>query len=110
MSKNKSKSWNTKYGVRRVRHEEATVADAIAAAQGLSDDREQQVEIASSLIGLPQDEVRAALLKLAPARKNAIRSIASTALDSRQRVVVVESKRPRRIARDLPHTRPATAN
>ncbi len=54
MSKTKGTSWKTKYGARRVRHEGATVEEAIAAAQGLSDDSDEQVEIASSLIGLPQ--------------------------------------------------------
>jgi hypothetical protein len=102
MSKNDGKLWKTKYGPRRVRHEEATLDEAIAAAQGLSDDRDQQIEIASSLMGLPQDEVRAALLNLAPARKEITRSVISTGTSpgsaSRPRVVVVESKRPRRAA------------
>lgn len=42
----------------RVRREPPTVAEAVAAAQDLADDVEQQVEIASGLIGLPLDEVR----------------------------------------------------
>ena len=40
--------WNTKYGKRRVRKEPATLDDAIFAAQGLSDELEVQIEIASS--------------------------------------------------------------
>jgi hypothetical protein len=102
MSKTKGTAWKTKYGPRRVRHDEATLEEAIAAAQGLSDDVDQQVEIASSLIGLPQEEVRAALLNLAPARKEVTRSVMSTATSpgaaARPRVVVVETKRPRRVA------------
>ncbi|MFC6051169.1 hypothetical protein ACFPYM_25340, partial [Methylobacterium hispanicum] len=42
----------------RVRREPPTVAEAVAAAQDLADDLEQQVEIACGLIGLPADEVR----------------------------------------------------
>ncbi|WP_342154186.1 hypothetical protein [Methylorubrum sp. SB2] len=42
----------------RVRREPPTVAEAVAAAQDLTDDIEQQVEIAAGLIGLPSDEVR----------------------------------------------------
>lgn len=42
----------------RVRREPPTVAEAVTAAQDLADDVEQQVEIASGLIGLPADEVR----------------------------------------------------
>ena len=100
MSKNKNTPWKTKYGARRVRNEEATVEEAIAAAQGLSDDREEQIEIASALMGVPQEQVRAALLNLAPARKDVGRAVISTGASARQRVVVVETKRPRRIATD----------
>lgn len=42
----------------RVRREPPTIPEAIAAAQDLADDLEQQVEIAAGLIGLPLDEVR----------------------------------------------------
>ena len=42
----------------RVRREPPTVDEAVAAAQDLSDDVEQQVEIACGLIGLGPDEVR----------------------------------------------------
>jgi hypothetical protein len=102
MSKNNGTSWTTKYGPRRVRHEEPTLEEAIAAAQGLSDNIEQQIEIASSLMGVPQDQVRAVLRNAAPARKEATRSVISAGpsagASGRPRVVVVESKRPRRAA------------
>ena len=42
----------------RVRREPPTVAEAVAAAQDLADDVEQQVEIAAGLIGLDPEEVR----------------------------------------------------
>ncbi len=42
----------------RVRKEPPTLVEAVAAAQDLADDVEQQVEIAAGLIGLPLDEVR----------------------------------------------------
>jgi hypothetical protein len=95
MSKNDTKPWKTKYGSRRVRQEEPTLAEAIAAARDLSDDIDQQVDIAASLIGMPADQVRSELLKLAPARKDSVRSVVFTG--PAQRVVVVESKRPRRV-------------
>lgn len=98
MSKNNAPQWKTKYGPRRVRREEATIQEAIAAAQGLSDDHEEQVEIASSLMGLPKEQIRSALLNLVPARKEITRSVISTGAAARPRVVVVESKRPRRAA------------
>ena len=58
-------TWKTKYGKRRVKHEPPTLDDAIFAARGLTDNVQQQVEIAASLIGLPPDEVRPAVLKSA---------------------------------------------
>jgi hypothetical protein len=42
----------------RVRREPPTIAEAVAAAQDLADDVEQQVEIAAGLIGLSADEIR----------------------------------------------------
>ena len=96
MSKNNKQAWNTKYGPRRVRDEAPTLEEAIAAAQGLSGELDEQAEIAAALIGLPQDQVRAALLKLAPARKDVMRSFAFTGPASAPRTVVVERKPSRR--------------
>ena len=42
----------------RVRREPPTVDEAIVAAQGLTDEVEQQVEIAAELMGMTEDEVR----------------------------------------------------
>jgi hypothetical protein len=100
MSKNKAKAWNTKYGLRRVRQEDATIEEALAAAECMSDDRETQIELASQLMGLPQEEIRAALRKRAPVRKPiAVKSITlASGPAARPRMVVVETKRPRRAA------------
>ncbi len=97
MSKNNTTSWKTKYGPRRVRQEDPTLAEAIAAARDLSDDIDAQVGIAASLIGMAPDQVRAELLKLAPARKDSSKSLVFSGPSTAQRVVVVESKRPRRV-------------
>ncbi|WP_232631257.1 hypothetical protein [Methylobacterium sp. Leaf118] len=51
----------------RVRREPPTVAEAVAAAQDLADDVEQQVEIAAGLIGLALEEVRPHVLAAAKA-------------------------------------------
>jgi hypothetical protein len=56
-----SKAWNTKYGPRRVREEPPSLDEAIFAARGLSDDPDDQAEIAASLMGVPVEEVRAVL-------------------------------------------------
>jgi len=97
MSKNNSKAWNTKYGPRRVRDEAPTLDEAIVAAQGLSDEIDAQAEIAAALVGLPLEQVRAELLKLAPPRKDVIRTFAFTGPASAPRTVVVERKPSRRV-------------
>src|SRR3954468_17179778 len=97
MSKNKGQAWKTKYGPRRVRQEAPTLAEAIAAAQGLSDEITEQAEIAASLMGLPYDEVHAALLKAAPMRKDVKSSVVFTGPASAPRTIVVERKPSRRI-------------
>lgn len=88
--------WNTKYGPRRVRHDPPTLEEAIAAAAGLSDSVQDQVEIAASLMNLPEEQVRAAVLRAKPGRKE--KTIAFTQSRSGgPRAVVVERKTPRRI-------------
>jgi len=97
MRKSNNQAWNTKYGPRRVRHEAPTLAEAIAAAQGMSDDLNEQAEIAAALIGLPVDQVRAELLKTASPRKNVVTSVAFVGPASAPRTIVVERKQPHRL-------------
>ena len=61
--------WNTKWGARRVRHDPPTLAEALAAAQGLTDDRDAQVAIAAQLMGVPLDDAKAEMRRLAPDRR-----------------------------------------
>ena len=44
MRKNNDQAWKTKYGHRRVRQEAPTLEEAITAAQGLSEELDQQAE------------------------------------------------------------------
>jgi|SRR5262245_49736017 len=90
-----SKSWNTKYGPRRVREEPPTLEDAIFAARGLSDDPQEQAEIAAALIGMPVDKVRVAVLK-ASQKKDVNRVTFTTTRTGAERAVVVERKVSRR--------------
>ena len=92
MGRNNDRSWTTKYGPRRVRHEAPTLEEAITAAESLSDEFNEQVEIAALLIGLPRDQVRTELLKLAPPRKETIKSVVFTGPPSAPRTIVVERK------------------
>ena len=89
--------WKTKYGPRRVRREAPTLVEAIVAAQGLSEDLDEQAEIAASLMGLPRDQVRAELLKMAPPRKDVLKSVAFVGPASAPRTIVVERKARRAI-------------
>ena len=88
--------WNTKYGLRRVRNEPPTVDEAVTAASGITDDPQQQLEIAASLIGLPEDQVRRAVTKAAAQRKRQVGTVGVTARGGAQRAVVVERKAARR--------------
>ncbi|MDR3462369.1 MAG: hypothetical protein P4L76_08650 [Beijerinckiaceae bacterium] len=95
-----STTWNTKYGTRRVRHDPPTLSEAIAAAQDLTDDPAAQVEIAAGLIGVPVDEVKLEMQKLAPDRR-LTRTVTITApardKDHAPRTVIVERKSSRRV-------------
>ena len=92
--------WNTKYGTRRVRHDPPTLDEAIFAAIGITDDQEQQAEIASSLMGMPLDVVQAEVKKQARtnSRVTATRVIAGE--QGAQRSIVVERRVVRRFGND----------
>ena len=88
--------WKTKYGTRRVRRDPPTLAEAVAAARGLTDDVQQQIEIAASLMDLPPDQVRPEVLKAATPRKD-VNTVAFVGRAGAPRTVVVErvpSRRP----------------
>ena len=87
-----SKVWETKDGLRRVRRDPPTVDDAVLAAQGLTKDLEDQIEIVAALMSVPPDEARRAVLKMRrPDSRLTIPGRGGLA-----RAVVVERKSPRR--------------
>jgi hypothetical protein len=95
-----SADWNTKYGTRRVRHDPPTLEEAIFAAVGITDDQEQQAEIAAALMGMPLDVVQAEVKKQARSniRLSATRVIAGE--QGAQRSIVVERRVVRRFGND----------
>jgi len=95
MNSTPSGFWKTKYGPRRVRHDPPTLAEAIAAAQGMTDDVQAQVEFAASLMGLPAADVRPEVLKAASPRRTT-NTIAFATRAGTQRAVVVERRPIRR--------------
>jgi hypothetical protein len=83
-----------------IRFERPTLDEAIFAAQGIADDVRGQTEIAAMLMGLPEAEVRAAVLKaVQPAARAPGRLSASPRSTAGRQVVVVERRVPRMIMR-----------
>ena len=77
---------------RRTRYDPPDLDEAIAAAQGLTDQIESQVAIAAQLIGLSEDEIRNRVL-LAHAQAHQSRS---ALIRGRQtEVVVIKRRSPR---------------
>jgi hypothetical protein len=95
-----SEVWDTKDGRRRVRRDPPTIEDAVSAAQGLTDEPSEQVEIVASLMQISAEEARGAVLRLAQRKDvNRITVVArSTRLGQGggARAVVVERRAPRR--------------
>ena len=96
----KKKRTSESHGQRVTRIDPPVLEEAVAAAQGLTDNIESQIEIASQLMGMPEDEVRPVVLKaspLAPIRRP-VRLVERFPTHERSegpKVVVVERKRPR---------------
>jgi hypothetical protein len=94
-----SEDWNTKYGPRRVRRDPPTLDEAIFAAIGITDDQNEQAEIAASLMGLPLESVQAEVRKIArSSARSSTRVIAGE--QGAQRSVVVERRVVRRFGND----------
>ena len=94
-----SEDWQTKYGTRRVRRDPPTLEEAIFAAAGITDDHEQQAEIAASLMGMDIEPVLAEVKKTSRvAARSATRVI--TGEQGAQRSVVVERRVVRRFGND----------
>ena len=86
----------TKFGTRRVRRDPPTVDEALFAAAGLSDDVEQQIDIAASLMDMPRETVRLAMAKAKGQRKDVNTSVIFSGRSSSPRAVVVQRKSSRR--------------
>jgi hypothetical protein len=94
-----SEDWNTKYGPRRVRRDPPTLEEAIFAAVGITEDQEQQAEIASALMGMPYQEVLVEVKKQGRALARAATRVI-TGEQGAQRSVVVERRVVRRFGND----------
>ncbi|KZD21585.1 hypothetical protein [Tardiphaga robiniae] len=95
-----SEDWNTKYGTRRVRRDPPTLEEAIFAAMGITEDLDQQAEIAASLMGMPFDAVQAEVKKAnrSTGTLRVTRVIAGE--QGAQRSIVVERRVTRKFGND----------
>ena len=95
-----SEDWNTKYGTRRVRRDPPTLDEAIFAAIGITEDVEQQAEIAASLMGMPYDTVLTEVKKQSRVNARAASTRVIAGEQGAQRSVVVERRVVRRFGND----------
>src|SRR3974390_513993 len=88
--------WETKDGRRRVRRDPPTIEEAVVAAQGLTDDLKEQMEIVASLMEITPDEARGVVLRMGQ-RKDVNRVTAAGRIGA-PRAVVVERRTSRTVA------------
>jgi hypothetical protein len=89
-----SEVWLTKDGPRRVRRDPPTVEDAVLAAQGLTEEVAEQIDIVASLMEISVDEARGAVLRMA--QRMDVNRVAIAGRIGSPRAVVVERRAPRR--------------
>jgi hypothetical protein len=85
--------WETKDGRRRVRRDPPTIEEAVVAAQGLTDELKEQVEIVASLMEIPVDEARGVVLRMG--QRKDVNRMTVTGRVGAQRAVVVERRTTR---------------
>ena len=92
-----SKVWQTKYGPRKVKEALPTLDEALFAAKGMSDDFNEQVELAAQLMGAPIEQVRTEAMKSRNTTTLQVRApLKDRAVGTRQVQVVVERRVVRR--------------
>jgi hypothetical protein len=85
--------WETKDGRRRVRRDPPTVEEAVVAAQGLTDDPKEQVEIVASLMEVSVDEAKVAVRRMS--QRKDVNRVTVAGRTGAPRAVVVERRTPR---------------
>jgi hypothetical protein len=86
--------WDTKDGRRRVRRDPPTVEEAVLAAQGLTDELSEQIEIVASLMEVSTDQARGAVLRMG--QRKDVNHVTVTGRAGAARAVVVERRTLRR--------------
>ena len=88
--------WETKDGRRRVRRDPPTIEEAVVAAQGLTDDLKEQMEIVASLMEITPEEARGVVLRMG--QRKEVNRVTFTGRIGVPRAVVVERRAPRTVA------------
>ena len=92
--------WDTKDGRRRVRRDPPTIEEAVTAAQGLTEELRERIEIVASLMEVPLEEARSAVLRMGQSKD--VNRVTITAghggRTGAARAVVVERRTPRHAA------------
>jgi hypothetical protein len=92
--------WETKDGRRRVRRDPPTIEEAVTAAQGLTEELRERIEIVASLMEVPLEEARSAVLRMGQSKD--VNRVTITAghggRTGAARAVVVERRTPRHAA------------
>jgi hypothetical protein len=86
--------WDTKDGRRRVRRDPPTVEEAVHAAQGITEELGEQIEIVASLMEVTADEARGAVLRMG--QRKDVQFTTITGRSGLARAVVVERRTSRR--------------
>jgi hypothetical protein len=85
--------WETKDGRRRVRRDPPTIEEAVVAAQGLTDELKEQIEIVASLMEITTDEARGVVLRMG--QRKEVNRVTVTGRVGAPRAVVVERRTSR---------------
>jgi len=85
--------WETKDGMRRVRRDPPTIEEAVVAAQGLTEDAKEQVEIVASLMEISVEEARRVVLRMG--QRKDVNRVTVTGRVGAPRAVVVERRTSR---------------
>lgn len=89
-----SQVWDTKDGRRQVRRDPPTLEEAVLAAQGMTDEISEQVEIVTSLMDVSADEARGVVLRMS--QRKDVNRLTVVGRGGAPRAVVVERRTVRR--------------
>jgi len=85
--------WETKDGKRRVRRDPPTIEEAVVAAQGLTPELKEQIEIVASLMEINAEEARGVVLRMG--QRKEVNRVTVAGRVGAPRAVVVERRTSR---------------